>query len=319
MKNSICTITAYFGKFNNYFKLWLKSCSLNDTIDFLIFTDIEYDGFLPNNVKMIKMSLGEIERRAIDVLGFNVRIRKPYKLCDFRPLYGLIFKDYLAGYEYWGHNDMDMIYGDIRKFLVEYSYEKYDKFLPLGHLAFYKNNCDVNQYFKMSGSKCGSYTEVLLKDNVLGFDEVRGIGSIMMKNNKKLFFKRIFADIATIYSRYVISVFASVDGCCEKNYKYQIFYWENGHLYREYYENKSWNRQEFVYIHFQKRPNFEVDFDSDLVDSFYITPKGFFPKKEKVSIEVIQQFNPYKSFVFEKGELILWVIKKVLKKVHLLN
>ena len=32
-------IIPYFGKFNNYFELWLKSCEYNTDFDWLIFTD----------------------------------------------------------------------------------------------------------------------------------------------------------------------------------------------------------------------------------------------------------------------------------------
>jgi len=38
---------------------------------------------------------------------------------DWRSLTGggLIFEDYVAGYDFWGHCDLDVVWGDIRKFL----------------------------------------------------------------------------------------------------------------------------------------------------------------------------------------------------------
>ena len=41
--NTICIISVYFGKFNNYFELWLRSCSYNKNIDFKIYSDIVYE------------------------------------------------------------------------------------------------------------------------------------------------------------------------------------------------------------------------------------------------------------------------------------
>ena len=36
---SIAFVIPYFGKFPNYFSLWLQSCRNNPTIDWLLFTD----------------------------------------------------------------------------------------------------------------------------------------------------------------------------------------------------------------------------------------------------------------------------------------
>lgn len=50
--NRICLVVAYYGKFNNFFQLWLDSCSKNEDIDFLVFTDDEYPYNYPSNVKV---------------------------------------------------------------------------------------------------------------------------------------------------------------------------------------------------------------------------------------------------------------------------
>ena len=39
MSNDICIIGIYFGKFENYFDLWIDSTVKNTSIDFLIVTD----------------------------------------------------------------------------------------------------------------------------------------------------------------------------------------------------------------------------------------------------------------------------------------
>ena len=35
----IAFVVPYYGKFPDYFPLWLKTCGTNPTIDFLLFTD----------------------------------------------------------------------------------------------------------------------------------------------------------------------------------------------------------------------------------------------------------------------------------------
>ena len=314
--NKICTIAVYYGRFNNYFRLWLRSCEYNPSIDFLIVTDIVYKETIPSNVKFINLSFEDVKRRVADVTELNIDMPSPYKLCDIRPLYGLVFKDILSSYQYWGHNDLDMIFGDIDYFLNKYSYSEYDKFLPLGHLSFYKNTNEVNNYYKLSGSRCGDYKHVLETCNrTLAFDENIGINSILLANNKKLFCKRIFADISSKYFRYRLSDKASIDGAYEKNYKKQIFYWENGHVYRDYIEDGLIHTQEFIYIHLYQRPNFEINLAIEGCNAFFITSNGFIPKTGKTTEEMIDKYNTYHSYFFELLEYYKWYLRKIMKKI----
>lgn len=316
MKNTICTISIYYGKFNNYFRLWLRTCELNPSIDFLIVTDIDYKEPVPENVIFIRMSMAEIRERATKAVGFEVDIPTPYKLCDFRPLYGIILKDKLTQYRYWGHNDMDMFYGDIMKYLDIYDYQRYDKFLPLGHLSFYKNTDEIGTYFKLPGSKVGDYRTILTTGaKIFAFDEVKGIDAIMLANKKPIFFKRIFADITPQYYRMRISENAGIDYRYDKNYKYQIFYWENGHVYRDYVEDGKMKTQEFIYIHLFRRPNYTLSFNPDTITSFYITPKGFVPKDSPTTLDTIKRLNPYQSSMRERLEWLNWAVLKVVEKI----
>ena len=38
-QTSICYVIPYFGKLPAGFKMWLLSCSANDTIDWILYTD----------------------------------------------------------------------------------------------------------------------------------------------------------------------------------------------------------------------------------------------------------------------------------------
>ena len=52
-------------------------------------------------------------------------------------MFGVILEEYFSGYDYWGHSDLDVIYGDLTYFFKKFNLERYDKFLPLGHLCLY--------------------------------------------------------------------------------------------------------------------------------------------------------------------------------------
>lgn len=304
--NKICIVGVYFGKFKNYFSLWLKSCEYNSSIDFYIFTDILYEGYKPSNVHFINMTLTRLKSIASEKLNLNISLERPYKCCDLKPFYGTIFKDYMHRYEYWGHCDLDLIFGDVGFFLDKYNYSEYDKFLNLGHLSLYRNTDKVNHYYMLPGSKCGDYTTVLLNNESYAFDENVGIVQIYLQNKLPLFYKRIFADISHIYRRFKLSVYCSLDGKT-KNYKRQIFYWEKGKVYRAYYIKHKLFLEEYAYIHFKCRPNFEVNFNVDEVDSFYITPLGFILKDKDVTEGDVDKYNPYPSEPFKEYiEFINW-------------
>ena len=316
--NSICVIGLYFGRFSNYFDLWLKSCEFNENIDFYIFGDAPYEKDLPKNVNLVYMTLDAVKQRAQDYLGFELSLETPYKCCDYKPIYGAIFRDYISSYEYWGHCDFDLIFGDILSFLEQYNYQQYDKFFALGHLSFYKNTQSVYDYIKLNGASVG-YKEVFSQPQNCAFDEIGGVVQIYLKNNKPFFTKRLFADIAEPerYYRFKHSQYCYVNEPPLKNYRHQIFYWENGRVYCAFYDAGKLCVKEYCYIHFKHRPNFKIDFDVDSVNAFFITPKGFILKSgERVTKTLIQQLNPIKRFPFyETVEFLVWYVKRWYKRL----
>lgn len=73
------------------------------------------------------MSFEKLKELVQSHFDFQISLEAPYKLCDFKPAYGDIFKDYAEKYDFWGHCDFDMIFGNLRKFFNEDKLEKYDK------------------------------------------------------------------------------------------------------------------------------------------------------------------------------------------------
>lgn len=118
--------------------------------------------------------------------------------------------------------------------------------------------------------------------------------------NDGFFYERPFMDISSVHKRFVaINEFANTS--LIPDYTRQVFYWRNGAIYRAYYEEDI-REEEFMYIHFQKRPNFQVFFNPKEVNEFYITAEGFYPKTKEADLQAIEQYNPYPGKDIEDSE-----------------
>lgn len=299
-------IGFYYGVFPDWMPYWLRSCADNETIDFFLVTDIGI-GNVPGNVRVIEMSLQEVKQRAEAKLGMEVFLQQPYKLCDFKPVYGVIMDDYLKEYDYWGHCDFDLIWGDIRRFAEMYHLKEYDKFLPLGHLALYRNTDKCNNYFRLDGSRCGDYKAVLTQNENFAFDETDGIYSIYEHNGLPMFTKRIFAEIKTFHKRFRLKA-------CDRNYKHQVFYYEDGKLYRAYEKNRRILAEEFIYMHFRRKLPANAEIDWKTIKAFYITPDGFVEKRRGMpALDEIEMYNHNSGWIVELWETVKFCSRNISK------
>lgn len=154
MKN-ICLINVFLGEFPWYFNFFLKSCSTNPSIDFLIFTDQKAPENTPANVRFVPFSLSDFNYLAAEKLYLVIDVKYAYKLCDFKPAYGIIFSEYLKNYEYWGITDIDVIFGRIREFITDEMLDEYEVIsvrndYPTGSFMIFKNNTKINNLFRRS-------------------------------------------------------------------------------------------------------------------------------------------------------------------------
>jgi hypothetical protein len=109
-------VTVYIGKLPKWMNLYLKSCELNPTINWIIFTDQNFPINCPKNVRFVRLNLKGFNRLASEKLNLPINLNRAYKLCDFKPAYGIIFDDFIKNYDFWGYTDLDIIYGSMRKF-----------------------------------------------------------------------------------------------------------------------------------------------------------------------------------------------------------
>lgn len=259
----IILISPWFGKLRDDFPFWLKSAELNSTIDFLIFTDQDIKN-APSNVFIYKTDIKYVEQLAQEKIYEGCVIAKPYKLCDYKPAYGEIFQDYIKDYDYWGHCDNDLIFGDIRHFFPNELLDKYDRLLTRGHLTLYRNTKEVNsQYRKLQGP---DYKEVLSNSKGYGFDEWAGTSLYWLNNMPdKLYDEIIFDDIAP----YVYSFYSYQKREKDKGKKNFMFSFERGKLWRIYEQDGELRKEETCYMHYQRR---KLKICTKPSDSFTIVP-----------------------------------------------
>lgn len=173
MNNSIAIITCWYGGYPPYFPYFIKSCAFNPSIDFIIITDNKdkIDN-KPKNVKVIYKTINDIKILSSEKLGFQTNIDYPYKLCDFKPAYGFIFFDLLKQYNFWGHGDIDIVYGDIREFMTDEILNNYEVISSrhdyiTGSFCLFRNTEKINTLFMSSRD----YKQVFSNPQHYCFDE----------------------------------------------------------------------------------------------------------------------------------------------------
>jgi hypothetical protein len=112
----ICPVTynrLFLNEWPTHMQVWLHSVYYNPSITFTLLTNLNTshsswrdnldDIPVPANLKLVSTNLETIVSTAAKELdfGFRLKVTKPYKLCDYNPLIGVLFADLLQGYTHW--------------------------------------------------------------------------------------------------------------------------------------------------------------------------------------------------------------------------
>lgn len=256
---SIAFVVPYFGRLPDYYPLWLSSCAQNPTIDFYVFTDDHSTFNYPSNVHPISMLFEEVKQRLQSQFEFPISLEKAYKLCDYKPVYGSAFADYLKDYDYWGHCDVDLIWGNIRHFFTDDLLDAHDRILWQGHCSLYRNTEKVNKYYcTLPSCGCMEWKQVYTNPENQSFDEYAehnggGLSLIMERNGVPMYKEWVFADLTVGLRRFQCSYsenrFYTTDADSFGNF----FIRDQNGLFFQYRKSGELRSQEFLYCHFQKR------------------------------------------------------------------
>lgn len=168
---SIAILIDYFGSWPKWFPVFLASCGSNPTVDWIITTDCEIPENPPNNVKFIPVAYADYVASVSRRLGINFNPSGSYKICDIRPMFGDMYREELADYDYYGFGDLDVIYGDIRRFYTDdvLSFDAISTHPNMlsGHLVLFKNTEEMRKAYL----KIPNWRKYLEAPKIKRFDE----------------------------------------------------------------------------------------------------------------------------------------------------
>lgn len=236
-------IIPYYGKLPIYFNNWRFTALRNKQFDFLFFTDIE-EIKEEDNIHVVNMSFKQIREFIQSKFDFPIELNSSYKLCDFRPAFGYIFSEYIENYVFWGHCDIDILLGDLSKFITPELLHQYDKLLEHGHMTIYRNTEQINSVFMSDGYFPEiNYREVFSSVESYWFDEFFGM---MLKSRRENIHTYLNPEILIDLNPRTYR-FESV----LTDHGELIIEWNKGHFY--IYSLRDHNKWEVAYVHFQKR------------------------------------------------------------------
>jgi Leucine rich repeat len=171
-RTKICFVIAYFGKWPIWFPAFLHSCKKNPTINWAFFTDCGSPPHHSSNVVFYNKTLAQMRELIERKLGTEATLEDAYKVPDYKPAFGMLFDDYLNDFDFWGHCDIDIIWGDIRKYATDEILNKHDVFSTRkgrisGHFSLFRNTPGINQLFRQSSE----FPQVMRQVECNAFDE----------------------------------------------------------------------------------------------------------------------------------------------------
>lgn len=273
-------IIVYLGKWPKWFHLFLESCKRNTNVNFLIFTDqvVTRDNF--KNIEFFRFSLAHFNALASLKLNLQIEINDPYKICDLRSAFGVIFDDYLKNYSFWGYTDIDLIFGEIGHYINDDLLDNYEvltarKEYLVGHFTLYRNREDVNCIYKF----CENYDEIFMSKDYHGFDECNFLWwdliagqNILSMPTKGVSMTHLVMNLAA--QEKIRALFRPL--VLEQDHRgvpfNRLLLWENGKL------SDDETKEDFLYFHFhylKKTSEFYCPEWDTIPNKFFISNDGF--------------------------------------------
>ncbi|MFC2101136.1 DUF6625 family protein [Bacteroidota bacterium] len=171
MKSIIIIIDYFGGKWPEWFPLFLESCRYNPTINWLFHTDCPCSPCSIKNVEFNYITKDDYIKYVNNKLDVRFDPADYYKICDLRPMYGVLYEEQITAYDFWGYGDLDVIYGNIRHFytdkVLENNIISTHSWCISGHFALIKNE----EWLKNAYLKIKNWKRIIEMKNNQRFDE----------------------------------------------------------------------------------------------------------------------------------------------------
>lgn len=290
-QKQIALIIPYFGVLPSFFPYFAESARHSSNMDVLLFTDARIDLAVPGNIKIYPYTLSDFNRLASRMLKMQVAVSSPYKLCDFRPAYGIIFQEYIRNHEFWAFGDIDLVYGNLTHFLepllCENDVVSCRKGWVSGSLCVLRNCPEVNFAYTCSAS----WHKCVASPHYQHFDEIGGHfflevlkGADLRHLNSKV---DSFTHVVTRLHQSGSLRCAFKDLVCEHLDWGETLVYDKGHL------AKSNDGSEVMYVHYvaMKRRFFSVPHTTMAPPRFYIRKTGIYNERPGPRV-IFQQEGP---------------------------
>jgi hypothetical protein len=261
---SIRLVVPHFGQRPAYFPLVARSMAANPDVSWIMLTDRPVQD-PPPNLAVRLCEFDDLAKLIQSHFDFEISLERPYKLCDFRPAFGEIFAAELAGYDFWGHCDLDLIFGRIRDHLPAAAFQA-DKILFNGNFSLYRNTPETAGWYRHEIGKV-SYRDAMTNPAAMHFDEWAGIYYIVEDLGAPAWHQDVIFDIS--FHRYRTRAEAP-PGRDPRRYA-----WEDGDICEYRLVEGRVVRRTAMLIHLQKRVLRTPAPDVLAADRYWILPNRF--------------------------------------------
>jgi len=265
---SMRLIVPHFGNRPSWFPLVVRSMATNPDVHWLLFTD-QPVAHAPPNLVVEVCEFEDLVARIRGHFPFEISLDRPYKLCDFRPAFGEIFADELSAYEFWGHCDLDVVFGRIREHLPLEAFEA-DKILFQGNFALYRNTAEAARWYRHEAGKI-SYRDVMTSPEARHFDEWGGIYWVLRDLGIRHWQQDTIFDLS-------FASYRTLDEHAPDRTP-RRYAWEDGEVCEYRLQGREVVRRTALLIHIQKRSMRVPKQDVLAASRFWIDPNKFTVQK----------------------------------------
>jgi hypothetical protein len=269
---------------------------VDQPFDLLCYSDHPIPFVSAKNIIHKSCSFQEFKALIQKNLGIKINLRNPYKLCDFKPTYGLVLSKDLKGYNFWGSIDPDVIMGNFIKFINYDSLTGIDVYSGItsylsGSFFLMRNNEICNNLFK----KSKDWEVVFQSQAYMAFDECGGHFFEALKAGQSIF--SLSTPIQSMTEVLLLE---------EKKQSIKVK-WENSILesksikpVRIQQKQISFNGTEFLLLHliyYKTKFYFYIPKHINNKDFYYLNSLGYFNKKPNwINITFSKNiFNAFKT------------------------
>ena len=182
----IALVIVYIGPAPFWMPSFLLSCRFNPEITWLLFSDMGRPADCPENVQFIPLDLAGFNRRASETLGLDIRVQQSfvYKIADFKSAYGRIFAKDLQPFDFWGHCDLDIVWGNIGHFVSQDILETFDIVTSRpgrisGHFCLFRNIPEITNTYQW----IPRFAQMMQDNTLYAIDETHITDYLHIHNN----------------------------------------------------------------------------------------------------------------------------------------